>query len=779
MPFNNSSLAATDIFGQTTTVSELTEMPVLFQSSTLSASSLLSNVLAGLPNLNLPPVPATLSNQSVQHGQSLQFSVQATDPNNNPFVFSANSLPAGASFNPTNGVFSWIPAADQVGTYPITFTITDDQGMSATVSTTIQVTDSLLDQLIHYWTLGDGSGTTVSDSAGACPGSLIGFSFNASDGWTSGVNGIALAFDGVKDSVVLGTNNLILTNNFSVSAWLKPGNATAAGAFLSLHSNYGSSGMRLFINDNKITVQAKTTAGWQDNSFAAGAIQSGVWYHILVVYDKSTVTVYLDGVSQGSLFYGGDVVMNPLWQSFIGTEGNYFFNGTIQDVMIFNRTLSSQEAMELYQAPSQPPTFTAIGAQNVQPGQTLSFTVSATDTNDIPLGYSASPLPSDASFDPATGLFTWTPDSSQLGDYTATFTASNGLVSSAEKVSISVTTTPPPVDTTPPTLMVVSPADDQIFTNAGISVSGTTSDASGIRAVTVNGAGATLNNANWSLPVTLSPGTNSLQVIATDASPNLNTATQIVYAVYNPSAAIPAPVITASPSVSNAMLQVGNMAVVVAGDPVVLSVGAMDPNRQALNYTWAFGDGGGSGPSSASTAGYAYAGACGPYTGSVVVDDGTYSNRAGFTVSVACQLQSPKLQGSLNFARTNADSCVLQGKLDLPADYAFSGKQVTAYVGGEVASFTLNNKGQAHASSLVFNKPVYSRKTGLWTFNLTLKNRDLQTAWASYGMLNQNVPSPGTLIDELPAILVIDDQSFMETMNVHYIARQSKSATIK
>ena len=45
----NTTLAATDLYGNSIPVSTLTEMPVLFRSSTLSAAALLTNVLAALP----------------------------------------------------------------------------------------------------------------------------------------------------------------------------------------------------------------------------------------------------------------------------------------------------------------------------------------------------------------------------------------------------------------------------------------------------------------------------------------------------------------------------------------------------------------------------------------------------------------------------------------------------------------------------------------------------------------------------------------------------------
>ncbi|MBI3996825.1 MAG: putative Ig domain-containing protein [Candidatus Omnitrophica bacterium] len=75
----------------------------------------------------------------------------------------------------------------------------------------------------------------------------------------------------------------------------------------------------------------------------------------------------------------------------------------------------------------------------------LSFTVSASDPDGDALTYAASPLPSGASFNPSTRMFTWTPNSTQGGpapngkDYHVTFTVTDGSgLSNAETVTITV-----------------------------------------------------------------------------------------------------------------------------------------------------------------------------------------------------------------------------------------------------------------------------------------------------------------------------------------------------
>ena len=63
------------------------------------------------------------------------------------------------------------------------------------------------------------------------------------------------------------------------------------------------------------------------------------------------------------------------------------------------------------------PVFVPIGSRTVNENQLLQFTVAATDFDGNALTYSASNLPSGASFDPATRTFSWTPTYSQAGSY--------------------------------------------------------------------------------------------------------------------------------------------------------------------------------------------------------------------------------------------------------------------------------------------------------------------------------------------------------------------------
>ena len=85
-----------------------------------------------------------------------------------------------------------------------------------------------------------------------------------------------------------------------------------------------------------------------------------------------------------------------------------------------------------------------IGDKTVNLGETLTFTVTATSSTGTPSLFVAPlPLPTHASFNAATGVFTFTPDTTQVGSFQLTFTAVSSALSASEPITITVPNPPP------------------------------------------------------------------------------------------------------------------------------------------------------------------------------------------------------------------------------------------------------------------------------------------------------------------------------------------------
>jgi PKD repeat protein len=86
---------------------------------------------------------------------------------------------------------------------------------------------------------------------------------------------------------------------------------------------------------------------------------------------------------------------------------------------------------------NRPPVLDPIGAKTGNEGALLTFTASGSDPDGNTLTFSATGLPPGATLTPA-GLFTWTPDFTQSGNYTVPFSVSDGALSASEPVTITV-----------------------------------------------------------------------------------------------------------------------------------------------------------------------------------------------------------------------------------------------------------------------------------------------------------------------------------------------------
>lgn len=102
-------------------------------------------------------------------------------------------------------------------------------------------------------------------------------------------------------------------------------------------------------------------------------------------------------------------------------------------------TANLDVAIAVGQAANLPPVLAPIGNQQLDPGMTLAFTLSATDPEGQSISYSATGLPLGAQLLGAS--FSWTPDSTQIGQHLVSFRASDAgtpTASDSEAVVISV-----------------------------------------------------------------------------------------------------------------------------------------------------------------------------------------------------------------------------------------------------------------------------------------------------------------------------------------------------
>ena len=203
------------------------------------------------------------------------------------------------------------------------------------------------DGLVAHWKLDEGTGTTANDSSG-----------NGHDGtltngaqWTTGNIGGAVSFDGTDDYVdVPYSPALNPPDAFTVSVWaMAASGGTGYRSPISCRDDGPQEGYIIYATPGDIW-QFWTGPGW--HGISGPSVRLDSWVHLTAVFSAGTKRFYVDGILAGE---ATDVTynMNDRQVLLIGAGANesanhnYFFEGSVDDVRLYDRALSYGEVAGL------------------------------------------------------------------------------------------------------------------------------------------------------------------------------------------------------------------------------------------------------------------------------------------------------------------------------------------------------------------------------------------------------------------------------------------------
>ncbi len=129
-------------------------------------------------------------------------------------------------------------------------------------------------------------------------------------------------------------------------AWFKP-ESRGEGSYGTIF-NKGSSGHRLFISDSDTNLVYRFSNGTTQNLALTNCFTMGEWNHVAVTVDGDNVSGYCNGDYKDSLV-APNIDPNTL-DMYIGGRGDdRWFNGTIDEFIIFNRSLSAEQIKAIYE----------------------------------------------------------------------------------------------------------------------------------------------------------------------------------------------------------------------------------------------------------------------------------------------------------------------------------------------------------------------------------------------------------------------------------------------
>ncbi len=202
--------------------------------------------------------------------------------------------------------------------------------------------------LVGWWKLDEGSGTTAADSSGNGNDGTL----NGDPQWVAGFLDGALQFDGTGDEVsVPYSAALNPSDSFTVSAWANVATGgTGHRAVVSCRDDYPQRGYIIYAEPgNTWQFWIGIGTGW--NSVQGPSVQLDEWDHVAAVYSAGTQKFYINGVFAGQA--SATLSVNAAQELLIGTGANetashnYFFVGAIDDVRVYNRELTAAEIKQL------------------------------------------------------------------------------------------------------------------------------------------------------------------------------------------------------------------------------------------------------------------------------------------------------------------------------------------------------------------------------------------------------------------------------------------------
>ncbi|RLJ00313.1 MAG: hypothetical protein DRP03_01040 [Candidatus Aenigmatarchaeota archaeon] len=238
------------------------------------------------------------------------------------------------------------------------------------------------DSLVASYHLNEGSGNKVGDSSKYGNDGNI-FTSGGNAKWVNGYCKAGLKFENINPTegyyayITVSPTSMYLRNNVTFEAWVNPDKISKGGIIYRVEENKGvviteASNYSLYMDENgKIVFEICYKQEWDTGkAIRCGSITSSEslqphkWYYIVAIYNGSNMRLYIN-----SKLVGEKRVAAPIIPRYSGLNGKnsgltiglfdatpeivgdeYNFIGTIDEVRIYNRSLSDEEIKEHYSA---------------------------------------------------------------------------------------------------------------------------------------------------------------------------------------------------------------------------------------------------------------------------------------------------------------------------------------------------------------------------------------------------------------------------------------------
>ncbi len=451
-------------------------------------------------NVNRAPVLTAIGDKFVDEDANLNFALAATDDDGDDLTFSisATDLPVGYTF--VDGVFDWTTTFDDEGVYSATFVVSDgDDTSEETIAITVTDVnrapsiDSPGDKIVNegvnlnFAVTGDdpdGDGLTFSISSTNLPvgytfvdgvfdwipgfedAGIYSATFQVTDGEFTAettitievVNFARWSLIPIGDKEVLENDNLGFTITYSnpdsddltLTSTALPGTATLTGDVFDWTTTFDDAGIY------PVTFTITDGVFSQDETINITVTNVNRAPEMTLIGNKETdeninlnFTVLATDDDGDALTFSISATDLPVGYTFV--DGVFDWTPSFDDDGVYSATFSVTDGTDAVEEiisitvnnVNRVPVLTAIGDKTGSENSQLTFVIVGSDPDGDDLIYTMTSidLPVEASFDVNTQTFDWTPAFGEAETYSATFTVSDGVLSTEETISIVISAT--------------------------------------------------------------------------------------------------------------------------------------------------------------------------------------------------------------------------------------------------------------------------------------------------------------------------------------------------
>jgi len=380
--------------------------------------------------VNRPPEFVPVEDVAVDAGAQVRITLTATDPDNDPLTYSvvlasqtSNILTRGGSL--AGNVFTWTPAAADIGPNLVAFKVQDPDSASDLVTAKITVTGRNIKAPVAF---ADFPVQEVMEGVAL----VYKLPLSDSTSWS-------------RDSLSFWARDLPQGSAFNAltgSVTWTPGLLQAGNYMLTCGVNDGKF---QDIRKLKVRVLEKDVPPVLSPIGNLRIKEDSLLSLSLSAADSSGEQI---SFSAAGLPAGAKIFTRGLLQYKPGFEASSDYPVTVTVTDASGNTDSENLTITVLDVNRKPKL--DVSDKVVDEGHALSFTVTAADPDNDPLTLGSGTLPAGAAFTAASGAFSWTPGATQGGNYTVLFTASDGKTGGVDSarviISVGNVNRPPKID---------------------------------------------------------------------------------------------------------------------------------------------------------------------------------------------------------------------------------------------------------------------------------------------------------------------------------------------